>query len=263
MTKLRRPTSINRQKEILRRLQRHQEVTIPALAKFFNICEMTARRDLDKLQASGQVRRTHGGAIAADRMVFEFNFSTRRRAHRLAKQAIASEAVKLIRPGSRVILDTGTTTLELACLLKDFQDLTVLTPSLAVASELQFSEGIETVLLGGIIRRGSPDLTGPITEAVLEMFAADIAFQGADAIDLAGVMYTADMRISRVDQRIRNRAERTYVLADSSKFGQTALARCGLVSQMDALITDDRIRSKHRNQMERLGVRCIVAALSS
>ncbi len=249
-----------RLEQIRTTLHDQQSVSISTLAERFGVSEMTIRRDLDKLQREGQVKRTHGGAMPAERMAFEFDFVARRKANRKAKQAIAREAVKLIKPGHRIILDTGTTTLELAHLLKDWEGLTVITPSLAVASVLQFSEGIQTVLLGGVIRRGSPDLTGSLTEIVLDMFAVDIAFQGADGIALDGSMYTEDMRISRVDQKIRKRADRTYILAASSKIDRTALVRHGSLQQTEALITDDGLQAEHRKQLEKHGINLMVVS---
>ncbi len=224
----------------------------------FRVSEMTLRRDLDTLAQMGEVRRTHGGAVATERMAFQFDFRGRRRANRDAKRAITRKAHELVQPGQAVILDTGTTTLELAHLLRDFRDLTVITPSLAVASELQFSDGIRTVLLGGIVRSGSPDLTGPLTEANLESFAADLAFQGADAIDPEGKLYNADLDIAHVDTKMRQRAEKTYILCDSSKIGKTALACNGNLQEVDALITDDGIDSELRKRFEEMGATLIV-----
>ena len=162
-------------------------------------------------------------------------------------------------PGQRIILDTGTTTLELAILLRDCRDITVITPSLAVASVLQFSTGIETILLGGVLRRGSPDLTGPLTESSLEAFAVDVAFQGADGIGLDGSLYNEDMRITQVDKKMRQRATETYVLADSSKVGKTALATLGRVDEVTALITDAGIEEQVRRRFEEMGAKVIIA----
>jgi len=251
-------SSAQRENQIRQLLHQQREVSIGQLAEMFSVSTMTIRRDLDRLEYSGQVRRTHGGAVLADRMAFEFNFANRRRTNQAAKRAIAGEAVTFVKPGDRLILDNGTTTLELAHLLKDYSELTVLTPSLAVASELQFSEGIETVLLGGVIRRGRADLSGLVTETVLDMFAVDIAFQGADAIGPDGAMYTADMRSSRVDQKIRKRASRTYIVADSSKFGKTAFAQHGFVNEVDAIITDEGISYEYKSAFEKMGTNIII-----
>ncbi len=252
-------SAASRQSKIRELLKSDRQVSIPELAEMFGVSEMTARRDLQKLENQGQVRLMRGGAMPAEKMEFEFDFALRRQANRRAKQAIAREAFRLIRPEQRLILDTGTTTLELAHLLKDSDDLTVITPSLAVASVLQFSSGIQTVLLGGIIRRGSCDLTGVVTEANLDMFSADIAFQGADGIGLDGTLYNCDMRIAKVDQKIRQRAQQTYILADSSKIGKTALATNGYVYQIDALITDNGIEPKYKKAFEKIGASVITA----
>ena len=240
---------------------RNSSVSVAQLSRLFKVTEMTIHRDLVKLERSNAVRKTYGGAVPAERMIFEFDFAARRKAHQKAKQAIARQAIKLIKPDDRIILDTGTTTLELAQLLKTFGDLTVITPSLAVASVLQFSKGVQTILLGGIIREGSPDLTGAVTEATLEMFAADIAFQGADGIGPDGMLYNADMRIAKVDQKIRKRASCSYILCDSSKIGKTALASNGFVYEVNALITDDQIGSAYRKSFEKMGAKLIICKI--
>ncbi len=261
MSNVKQISAAQRRSAIRGLLAKRQEVAIADLAEQFGVSEMTVRRDLDRLERSGEVRRTHGGAMPSERMVFEFHFLARRQANLAAKRAIAAEALKLVQPGQRIILDTGTTTLELAVLLKDREDLTILTPSLAVASALQFSEGVQVVLLGGVIRRGSPDLTGPVTEAALDMFAADLAFQGADGIDEQGAIYNADMRIGRVDRKIREHARKTYVLADSSKMGKTALTRHGNVCEVAGLITDDRIDPHRIETWQSNGARIIAVAV--
>ncbi len=248
-----------RQARIRELLKDNHTVSIKELAKEFAVSEMTVRRDLEVLERAGEVRRTHGGAMPADRMVFQFDFTARRQAHKPAKIAIARRALEVIKPHKRIIIDTGTTTLELAYLLKEEHDITVLTPSLAVASVLQFSPGVQTVLLGGVVRRGSPDLTGVVTETVLDMFAADIAFQGADGIGIDGRLYNADTRIAKVDRKIRERAERTYILSDSSKIGKTALITHGYINEVEALITDWKIDPAHKKSFEEKGATVIAA----
>ena len=240
-------------------LKDSKQVSIVQLAQMFEVSEMTIHRDLRKLEGDGRIRRTRGGAVPAERMEFEFDFASRRRAHHKEKQAIAKEALKFIEPGQRIILDTGTTTLEVAYLLRELENITVITPSLAVGSVLQFAAGIETVLLGGIIRPGSPNLTGAVTETNLDMFAVDIAFQGADGIGLDGTIYTEDMRIVRVDQKIRQRAAKSYILSDSSKIGKTALATNGYVYQANALITDSAIEPECKKSFEKMGATVTVA----
>ena len=240
-------------------LQQEQRVSIANLATRFNVNGMTIRRDLEKLETIGQLQRTPGGAVPSERMAFDFDFAIRRKNCQREKKAIAQHARQLIQPGHRLILDTGTTTLELAYLLKDIRDITVITPSLAVASVLQFFPDVQTVLLGGIFRQGSADLTGAMTEANLDMYSVDIAFQGIDAIDEEGYMHNSDMRIVRVDKKIRRRAQRTYILSDSSKVGKTALVASSHLNQVDALITDDKLDSQFRQSFMKMGAKVIIA----
>jgi DeoR/GlpR family transcriptional regulator of sugar metabolism len=251
--------------------KRHQKIseliskdlpfTVAELSQEFDVSEMTIHRDLNKLEQQGHIKRVHGGAVPAEKMAFEFDFTKQRNANKKAKQAIAKQALKLIVPGQVVILDTGTTTLELAALMRDFSNITVITPSIAVASVLQFSTDIQTILLGGTIRKGNPDLTGVITERVLDMFMADIAFQGADGIALNGEMYNADIQIAGVDRKMRSRTHKTYILCDSSKINKTELAHNGSLSEAVALITDEKIKKEHLLELKKVNKNIITVNL--
>ena len=232
-------------------------VSIAALAREFGVSEMTVRRDLTALEGHAHIERTHGGAVLTQRMILEFDYRDKRARNSAAKLAIAAEARKLVKPGHRIILDTGTTTLELACLLRDASDVTVITASLAVASELQHAAGVEVILLGGVIRRGSPDLTGPATEHCLDLFAADILFQGADGIGTDGRIYNSDLRLARVDKHMRLVAERCCVLTDHTKIGVTALACSGSLADADILITSEGAPLNTLRRFSKLGVKVI------
>jgi DeoR/GlpR family transcriptional regulator of sugar metabolism len=252
--------SAARQMHIRERLSAAPGVSISELAREFGVSEMTVRRDLDALEGKAHVQRTHGGAILTERMILEFSYRDRRERNRGAKCAIAAEARKLVQAGQRLILDTGTTTLELAALLRDGQDLTVITPSLAVASELQHAPGVEVILLGGIMREGSPDLTGPVTEHCLELLSADIAFQGAEGIGVDGSIYNIDLRLARVDRLMRRVSRKSCILADRSKIGITALARSGTLADVDYFITDRGAPASTVRSFARLGPKVITVS---
>jgi DeoR/GlpR family transcriptional regulator of sugar metabolism len=243
--------------EICRLVKDRHEVSICELAEKFSVSEMTIHRDLKKLENQGQIRKLRGMAVPAERMEFEFDFSERRSTNLRAKEAIAKKAFEMVSEGMSFILDTGTTTLELAYLLKNCSDITVVTPSLAVSSVLQFSTEIETVLLGGIIRKGSPDLTGTVTEHVLDLFMVDAVFQGADGIGLNGELYNSDLRIAKVDKKMRTRAHRTVIMCDSSKIAKTNLATNGNLGEVDTLITDDRIAECHLSELKKYNTEII------
>ena len=229
-----------RLRAIRERLQKSSSVSISEIAGALGVSDMTIRRDLALLEKSDDVKRTHGGAIVAQRMAFEFNYHSRKRENLGEKRAIALAARKLITAGQRIILDTGTTTLQLAMLLKDCPNLTVITPSLAVASELQYSENITVILLGGMLHRGSPDLTGPATMHCLDLFSADWVFQGAEGIGDDGSVYNVDLQLSQVDRKMREKAKRSCLLVDKSKISQTALVKTGNLSDFDVFITEKK-----------------------
>jgi DeoR/GlpR family transcriptional regulator of sugar metabolism len=253
--------SAARQTKIREQFAEQPGISISHLARTFGVSGMTIRRDLAVLEGKTQIQRTHGGAVLTERMILEFDYREQRELNRPAKRAIAAKARELVQPGQRLILDTGTTTLELAALLKDGIDLTIVTPSLAVASELQHAPGVEVILLGGVIRRGSPDLTGPVTEHCLELFAADIAFQGADAIGADGSIYNSDLRLASVDKLMRRVAERSCVLADHTKIGGTALARSGSLADVDVFITDRGAPAALLKRFAKLGVEVVAVAI--
>lgn len=249
-----------RQQAIRKHLARQPGMPVAVLAKKLKVSEMTIRRDFAALEAKAEVKRTHGGAVLTERMMLEFDYRERLQRNRAAKRAIAAEARKLVKPGQRLILDTGTTALELATLLKDGENLTVITPSLAAASELQHAPGVEVILLGGIIRRGSPDLTGPVTESCLELFEVDIAFQGAEGIGPNGAIYTSDLRVARVDRIMRRVAQKSCVMVDHTKIGATAFARNGTLADVDTFITDRGTPAATLKRFARLGPRIIRAS---
>ncbi len=246
-----------RQAKIRDRLAATPGVAVGAMAREFGVSEMTIRRDFNALEKLNLIQRIHGGARLTERMILEFDYRDRRELNRAAKCAIAAAARRLVKPGDRLILDSGTTTLELAVLLRDMQDLTVITPSLAVASELQHAPGVEVILLGGVMRRGRPDLTGPVTEHCLELFSVDLAFQGADGVGEDGRIYDQDLRQARVDKIMRKIARRSVLLADHTKIGVTALACNGTLKDVDIFITDAATPAAVLKKIGRLGPQII------
>lgn len=229
------------------------EAQVAELAASLDVSEMTIRRDLDALALAGKVIRTHGGAALNGRVVFDFHFMRRTRENEEAKWQIAETAAGLVQDGQSILLDSGTTTLAVARALKSKKRLTVITTSLPIASELQSCGHIELVLLGGALRREAPDLIGPLTESSLEQLKADIAFIGADAVDNKGLVYNHSMPVARLLTRMGASARQVYVVADSTKIGQTALARFGALKAWNGLITDRRLQSARAAALKRAG----------
>jgi DeoR family transcriptional regulator of aga operon/DeoR family fructose operon transcriptional repressor len=236
-------------------------MSVGELAKNLCVSEMTVRRDVAELEREGFVQRTHGAVFATERLSFELNFLQRRESHREQKRAIAEVAARLVKPGSRLFVDAGSTSLELVFCIRDIPNLVVVTPSLAVAAALQYAESAEVILLGGTLRRGRPELIGAFTEDIIELFAVDYAFQGADGIDLEGFLCSNSVESARISRKMRQKAKYAYTLADSSKIGESALIRYGNLKDGSGLITDDQIRPQHLKAFqEGLNVEVIIAS---
>jgi DeoR/GlpR family transcriptional regulator of sugar metabolism len=230
--------STPRHREIIGLLHARGECSVEDLAQSFGVSPMTIRRDLNALAESGQVIRTHGGAAPAEAVMFEFQFLRRAKLNASAKDRIGAAAASLVRDGQSVLLDSGTTTLCIARHLRERSGITVITTSLPIASVLQRAGGVQTLLLGGYVRREAPDLQGPLTESNLEALRADIAFIGADGIDANGSCYNASLTVARMLGKMIRAAQQVYVVADASKLGRTALASFGQLSDFSGLITD-------------------------
>jgi DeoR/GlpR family transcriptional regulator of sugar metabolism len=239
-----------RRRAILAELSAGQEVAVPQMAQRLGVSEMTIRRDLNRLHGDGGVQRTHGGAVMSRAGIVEFAFVERGRANAAAKRAIAAEVAKLIEPGMSVCLDTGTTALEVAKAIAGVERLRVLTSSLPIASALYARDNIELILLGGLARRGSPDLSGWLTEKNLKEFQPDVAVLGADAVGPRGA-FTTDPAVARVSAAMTSCARLRVLAVDSSKFSRTALVRYAQWSNIDRLVTDDAVIAADRRWLKK------------
>ena len=212
-------------------LSREENVSTAEMARRFDVDPMTIRRDLKRLAESGQAVRSYGGAVAAQRITFEFAFDERRRSRLAEKQRVGAAAAAMTGSGQTVFVDTGTTTLMVAkALAATGVKCTVVTSSLVIASELWTRGSIELILLGGRVRRGSPDLAGPGTEMMLDRFTADIAFLGSDGIDPSRGSFAGDIEAARVAERMAANARRVVIVADGSKLGKAG-AVCYMKSE--------------------------------
>jgi DeoR family transcriptional regulator, aga operon transcriptional repressor len=227
----------NRLELIRRELKRRGEVNILDLAKSFKVSEMTVRRDLDLLAEYGEVAKTRGGAICARKLVCEFTFRTESNRNPDEKVMIARKAVQYVEHGQVIVLDTGTTTLEVAKQLTGKRKIKVITVSLPAVSVMQFDPNIELIVLGGYLRDRSPDLHGPLTEQNLGLFKADIAFLGAGAIDEDGSVYTDDLRVLNLDRKMIEISKKVIVVADHSKFKEKAMCKVMGPESYQVLIT--------------------------
>ncbi|MBX7254853.1 MAG: DeoR/GlpR family DNA-binding transcription regulator [Candidatus Hydrogenedentes bacterium] len=237
--------------QIVGHLNGKGEVTAQELAEKFSVSLASIRRDLQQLEQVGSITRTHGGAILSKPGIVEFAFQERGNTNAPEKRAIARAVAAMIEPGSSVALDSGTTTLEVAKAIAGIPGLTVLTSSLAIASVLYAHDELETVLLGGTARRGSPDLTGWLTAENLTRFHVDYAIVGADGVTPDGV-FTIALDLASVCEGVMQAGTQRILVVDHSKIGRRSFCRYAAVKQFDRIITDTGVRASERKWLKKL-----------
>jgi DeoR/GlpR family transcriptional regulator of sugar metabolism len=223
-----------RRRLILRAVRDEHVAGVVELAQRFDVSEMTVRRDLAHLAGEGKVVRVHGGAVSERE---EPPFAQIAVERRDAKKRIGRVAADLVRDGQTIMIDIGTTTLQLARELHG-RELTVITSSVAVIEELLPDESIELLVLGGLVRRNYRSLVGVLAEDALRQVSADIAFLGASGIreDLA-VMDSTMVEVP-IKRGMIASADRSVLLVDAAKFSMNGVVRVCGPDALDVVVTD-------------------------
>ncbi|MGH3756444.1 DeoR/GlpR family DNA-binding transcription regulator [Actinophytocola sp.] len=250
-TRLRRADRIS---AILERLSADQSLGVAELAESFGVSQATLRRDLQVLNEQRLVTRTHGGVLAQG-ISHELPVRYRDAQHKEQKLRIAAEACRRIPDGPIAVgLTGGTTTSEVARLLVDRVDLTVITNALNIAFELAIRPQVKLVVTGGRSRQQSFELVGPWAEHTLGGLNVGIAIVGTDGISADGGLTTHDEVEAQTNAALISRARRTIVVADGSKVGRVRLARIAALDDVDELITDDTADSAALDAVRGAGV---------
>jgi len=247
----------NRRAEILRQLFLTGYVEAKELAERFEVDTSTIRRDLDALAGAGHLERTHGGARPHSGAV-DIPYAVKEREQTTAKRAIAQRALALIGDGDSILLDSGSTTYELAVALRTRRDLTIVTNDLRIGLLVAEYPGIHLLLTGGELLGSTFTLIGERAVDFVEDLRVDWTFLGADAVDSeAGVTNTNTIEIPLKHAMIAV-GRTVVVLADSTKFGQRALVRVADLDQVHYLITDPALSA---DQSTAYGDRLLIAAI--
>jgi DeoR family transcriptional regulator, aga operon transcriptional repressor len=254
-------STVSRRAKILEQLEDKGQVSITELSKMFKISEVTIRNDLSHLEKQNMLIRARGGAIKIKyyRRGIDPSFSEKQKEYLKEKQRIAKEAVKLIEEGDTIILDSGTTTTEIAKNLDHFQNLTIITNALNIASILSEYEGIKIFMPGGSLRKKSLSLVGVLADESFEKFFCDKLFLGVDGFDTTHGLSTPNSEEAHLNQIMMKIAKKVIVVTDSRKFERRRFAFIGPISDLDMVITDSGIKEEDKNRLEKSGVKVIVA----
>jgi len=240
-----------RQQEILDRLNRIGKILIEEEAKHFGVAPMTIRRDLRFLEKNGLAVQTKKGAIPKPKIyAAPLNMAE----DSAIKRKIAAKLLEMIEPSSTVLLSTGTTTLTFARLLAQQNlPLTIITNSIPIASAL-FQTRIKVILIGGELRTTSLDLVGPAAEKYLSEYHIDLLVTGCDGADAEQGFYTSDLNLANLEKLSAKVSDKVIVITESRKFGKKALVRFAKITDIDTIITDNRMKAIDRELITRKDV---------
>src|SRR6201997_4999481 len=208
-----------RRRLIVEMLHREGRVLVTSLARHFRTSQITIRKDLEVLDNQGLIQRTHGGALPLQSgALLDPTLREKENQHREEKIRIAMAAAKMVEEGHSVLLDCGTTTTAIARALKDIKKLVIITNAINIAAEVA-GTNIEVILTGGVLRKNSFSLVGPVAEESLQKLNADLLFLAVDGFDVRYGLTTPNVLEARVNRVMAESARRVVVVCDSSKFG--------------------------------------------
>ncbi len=249
---------VDRRTIILKQIEHDEQVNVLELSRQFNVSEVTIRKDLRHLEKKNILIRSRGGAMKRSLINIDLSIYERRRQNIKLKAAIGAAAAGLINSGETILLDTGTTVMELAKNLPKKIDITVITNSVDITFRLAEYPNIRVIMPGGILRRNSLALVGEQTAESLRNFYCDKYFLSADGIDVGkGMMTTNIEEASLARINIRN-SKKVYALIDSSKFLCKGITAIAPLAEVDTLITDRGIPPGIMKEISDLGVNVLV-----
>jgi len=243
-----------RREQILSYLSTSDRRSVGELSQFLGVSEVTVRKDLDLLDSQGLLTRVHGGAVVSGRGRLELYFGVREQEHIEEKRRIAQGAAALIHSGQRIFLDASTTALQVARLIKDREDLIVVTNGLYTALELNFCEGITTIVVGGTMRHRSSSLVGNLNDDLLRRLRVDIGLFGARGVTARDGLMEADLDEAQLKQQMVRASSLVFGIVDASKFDVMSFSAFALPHEIDRIITDEGAPAPIVDELRQQGV---------
>jgi DeoR/GlpR family transcriptional regulator of sugar metabolism len=248
-----------RRDKILELIREDGHAKVMDLSRIFKVTEVTIRQDLEYLEKEGFIVREHGGAFLKNIDLNVRNFSLQNQENINEKMMIARKAIEYIHDGEAIILDSGSTTTEIAKLLTGYNNLTVITNALNIALILGAQPGITVVVTGGEFKAPTLSLTGQKAADFFQNLHVDKLFLATAGIALkSGLTYPGISDIC-VKRAMIESANEIYLVADSTKIGKNAFASLGALSLINFLITDSKIKKEDINWLKNYDVQFIIA----
>ncbi len=254
-------STVSRRMLILSELEKHGQVSVNDLSESLGVSSVTIRNDLEQLEKKNMLLRARGGAmkISQNHVGLDYPLSDKQKKHLTEKKEIGKKAVELIEDGNTIILDSGSTTFEVAKNLGKFEELTVITNAINVANLLAEYKNINVIVPGGTLRKNSMSLVGILAEKGFQNYFCDQLFLGVDGFDTNYGISTPNIEEAHLNQIMIGMSKKVIVVADSSKFNHRGFAFIAPVTKIHTLITDKGIPGDERAKLEALGIEVIVA----
>lgn len=253
---------LQRRGQIAAMVRQHGVVRVSELAAHFQVSEVTIRLDLVALEKDGELTRDRGGAIALTALVpvkSLLGMEFRSELNNASKQRIGRAAAQFVHPGDTIILDAGTTVVEMVPYLAGIASLTVVTNALNVAVAVTEKTDAQVLFLGGNLSRESCSTLGPIAERTLGDLNVQKAFLGAQALDLAGGITDTTPEIAQSKRLMLRAARQVILLADSSKWGRGAFMKVAPLSAVHTLVSDTDLPQEAQAALQQTGIELILA----
>jgi DeoR family transcriptional regulator of aga operon len=233
-----------RRRRIMELLDTQERVTVDELVSHFEVSAVTIRGDLDALANAGAVVRSHGGALKRVDAPEDMPITVKETLHHSEKVRIAHAACQMIRDGETIMLDSGTTTAEIARQLKflKLHSLNVITNALNIAVELANLPTVRVIMIGGILRQMSYSLCGPHAEQTLRLLHADRLFLAVDGLDPEIGLMTPDVLEAQLNAVMIQVSREVVVVADSTKFQRRSLSVIAKMDSVHKVITDEGVK---------------------
>lgn len=249
---------MKRHEIILSTLAKEKHIEVTELCKQLDVSAVTIRKDLKLLEEKGLLFRTHGGASLENPYINERAVVEKEKISVEEKNGIAQVAASRIDENDSIMIASGTTVQALSKFIKPKNKLTVITSSLYAVLHLINNRNIEILQLGGYIRHSSASVIGSYAADILENVSCSKLFLGVDGIDFDYGLSTTNLEEAQLNQKMLASAQKTIVLADSSKFGKKSFAKICDLSAVDEIITDKGISSSMKEKIEDKGVKVTI-----
>lgn len=248
---------------ILQELGKRPEVTVNQLSVMFKVSEVTIRKDLNELKRRNLLTRIRGGALRLPETNLGADMAIKEKQlfHYREKRAIGKLAASLINENETILLDSGTTTLEIARNLHNFKNLTIVTNAINIAVELSNYNRFTVILLGGHLRESSLSTVGPLAESTLKIFYCDKLFLGVDSFNLEKGVSTPNIEEANINQTMMSMSKETIAVFDSSKFNKRSFTFIAPVDKINTVVTDEGIPMDVKIQLKKMHINVQIARL--